>query len=63
MGLVVSKGDELDVTQAYFGQALEEKRKSELIPLEEYEKQYILEVLSIQKEPSTVPKGLLSYWD
>jgi formate hydrogenlyase transcriptional activator len=56
-GLVVSRGDELDVPQAYFGQALEEKRKSELIPLEEYEKQYILEVLQHTKGAIYGPKG------
>ncbi len=56
-GLVVSKGDELEVSQAYFGQALEEKGKSELIPLEEYEKQYILEVLQHTKGAIYGPKG------
>jgi len=56
-GLVVSKGDELEVPQAYFGQALEEKRKPELIPLEEYERQYILEVLQHTKGAIYGPKG------
>ena len=56
-GLVISKGGELDVPRAYFGQALGEKRKSELIPLEEYEKQYILEVLQHTKGAIYGPKG------
>ena len=44
-GLVVSKGNSLEMPEAYFVQGPGQKRAPELVPLEEYESKYILEVL------------------
>ena len=44
-GLVVSKGNSLEMPEAYFVQGPGQKRAPELVPLEEYESNYILEVL------------------
>jgi PAS domain S-box-containing protein len=43
--LIISKGDYLEIPKAYFVQAPEAEERSALLPLDEYEKQYILEVL------------------
>jgi len=56
-GLVISKGDSLEVPKSYFVQTPGQKRKSELIPLEEYEKEYILEILQHTKGAIYGPKG------
>jgi formate hydrogenlyase transcriptional activator len=56
-GLVISRGDSFEIPKAYFGQALDQKRKSDLIPLEEYEKKYILEILQHTKGAIYGPKG------
>ena len=44
-GLILSKGDKLELPDAYFEQEPRGGEASEFIPLQEYEKQYILEVL------------------
>lgn len=56
-GLVISKGDSFEIPKAYFGEFLDQKRKPELISLEEYEKKYILEVLQHTKGAIYGPKG------
>jgi PAS domain S-box-containing protein len=56
-GLVISRGDSFEIPRAYFGQVLEQKRKPELISLEEFEKKYILEVLQQTKGAIYGPKG------
>jgi transcriptional regulator with GAF, ATPase, and Fis domain len=56
-GLVISKRDSFEIPKAYFGQSLDQKRKSDLIPLEEYEKKYILEILQHTKGAIYGPKG------
>jgi len=56
-GLVISRGDSFEIPRAYFGQVLDQKRKPELIPLEEFEKMYILEVLQQTKGAIYGPKG------
>ncbi len=44
-GLIISRGDSLQVPGAYFGQVSPASRERELLPLQEYEKKYILEIL------------------
>ena len=56
-GLVISRGDSFEIPRAYFGQVLDQKRKPELISLEEFEKRYILEVLQQTKGAIYGPKG------
>jgi PAS domain S-box-containing protein len=56
-GLVISRGDSFEIPRAYFGQAIDQKRKPELISLEEFEKKYILEVLQQTKGAIYGPKG------
>jgi formate hydrogenlyase transcriptional activator len=56
-GLVISRGDSFEIPRAYFGQVLDQKRKSELISLEEFEKRYILEVLQQTRGAIYGPKG------
>jgi len=56
-GLVISRGDSFEIPRAYFGQVLDQKRKPELISLEEFEKKYILEVLQQTKGAIYGPKG------
>jgi len=56
-GLVISRGDSFEIPRAYFGQVLDQKRKPELISLEEFEKRYVLEVLQQTKGAIYGPKG------
>ncbi|MFC2160499.1 sigma 54-interacting transcriptional regulator [Acidobacteriota bacterium] len=44
-GLVISKKGVLEISEAYFRQTPEEAMVSKLIPMDEFEKQYIIEVL------------------
>jgi len=48
-GLVVSKGEYLEIPRAYFIHSPLMKEKTGFLPLHEYEKQYILEVLQRTK--------------
>jgi PAS domain S-box-containing protein len=56
-GLIISKEDTFEIPKAYFGQFLDQKKKSELISLEEHEKKYILEILQYTKGAIYGPKG------
>ncbi len=56
-GLVISKGDSFEIPKAYFGQSLSQKRELNLIPLEEYEKKYIIEIIQHTKGAIYGPKG------
>jgi len=56
-GLVISKGNAFEIPKAYFGQSLGQKSELSLIPLEEYEKKYILEILQHTKGAIYGPKG------
>ena len=56
-GLVVSKGETLEVPQAYFGKTPAISPVSDLLSLQEYEKKYILEILQYTKGKIYGPKG------
>lgn len=59
-GLVISQGRYLEIPKAYFIQLPPIKGKSEYLPLQEYEKQYILDVLKTTKGVIYGPKGAAS---
>ena len=56
-GMVISRGDSLEIPDSYFVQTPGRPRKSGLIPLEEYEKKYILEILQHTQGAIYGPKG------
>ncbi len=58
--LIISKGEYLEIPKAYFVKAPETKARSEFLPLHEYEKQYILDVLEKTKGVIYGPKGAAS---
>lgn len=62
-GLIISKRETLDVPQAYFEQAPAISPVSDLLPLQEYEKKYILEILQHTKGKIYGPKGAAKILD
>lgn len=56
-GLIISRGDSLEIPKAYFTQAPGRGKKTGLVPLEEYEKEYILEVLQHTRGAVYGPRG------
>jgi transcriptional regulator with GAF, ATPase, and Fis domain len=56
-GMVISRGDSLEIPDSYFAQTPGRPRRSGLIPLEEYEKKYILEILQHTQGAIYGPKG------
>ncbi len=56
-GMVISRGDSLEIPDSYFAQSSGPSRRSGLIPLEEYEKRYILEILQHTRGAIYGPKG------
>ncbi len=59
-GLILSRGDRLELPKAYFGQERRESETSEFLPLQDFEKQYILEVLRETRGVIYGPKGAAS---
>lgn len=59
-GLIISKGEYLEIPRAYFISSPETQEKTELLPLHEYEKQYILEVLKKTRGVIYGPRGAAS---
>ncbi len=59
-GLVVSRGEYLEIPGSYFTQTPPLKERSGFLPLHEYEKQYILEVLKNTKGVIYGPRGAAS---
>ncbi len=55
--LVVSRGNSLEMQEAYFTQPPGAQRKAEFSPLRDYEKQYITEVLQYTRGVIYGPKG------
>ncbi len=62
-GLIVSKKEYLEIPKAYFIQSPPGKEKTGFLPLHEYEKQYILEVLKRTKGVIYGPRGAASILD
>jgi formate hydrogenlyase transcriptional activator len=58
--LIISRREYLEIPKAYFIKAPETKARAEFLPLHEYEKQYILDVLEKTKGVIYGPKGAAS---
>lgn len=56
-GLIISKTGALEVSRAYFQRVPETREASKLVPLDEFEKQYIIEVLRHTQGAIYGPKG------
>lgn len=56
-GLVISRGDSLEVPEAYFGDETGAKERHTYLPLQDYEKQYIEEILRLTQGAIYGPKG------
>jgi len=59
-GLILSRGDNLELPEAYFGQEPRERRTSEFLALQDFEKKYIIEVLKETRGVIYGPKGAAS---
>ncbi len=59
-GLILTKGEYLEIPEAYFIKEPREKEKSEFLSLQDYEKQYILEVLKETRGVIYGPRGAAS---
>lgn len=59
-GLILSRGDNLELPDAYFGREPRESRTSEFLALQDFEKKYILEVLKETRGVIYGPKGAAS---
>jgi len=62
-GLILSKGESLEIPEAYFGQEPGGKETSELLSLQDFEKQYILKVLKETRGVIYGVKGAASILD
>lgn len=62
-GLILSKSENLELPEAYFGQEPRGRKTSEFLPLQDFEKQYILEVLKETRGVIYGPKGAASILD
>lgn len=59
-GLILSRRDNLELPEAYFGREPRESRTSEFLALQDFEKKYILEVLKETRGVIYGPKGAAS---
>jgi formate hydrogenlyase transcriptional activator len=56
-GLVISKGEYLEVPKAYFGEKTGAKERAGYLPLQDYEREYISEILQYTEGTIYGPKG------